>query len=620
MRTPAYPLLSRIKSCLVCLLLSGPVFTTFGQLPGQSIVFPPDAGIIDVSKAPYFATPDDATDDTEAIQTAFNDHPSGNRIIYFPKGTYLISKPLHFPYPFKRTILQGESEAQTVIRLQDRCPGFTNPDSPLYMLRTARLGFSADAFRNAIRNLTMDAGAANPGAIALQFFGSNQCRIEQVTLRAATGSGAIGLDLGYTPDNGPGLIRHLTVEGFDTGVSLDFKVNSFTFEHLTLKNQRVQGLYNARQVCTIRGLRSENSVPALVNTRNGVLTVVGAQLQGGKRHGYAIRNDAHLHLRDITTTGYGKLLEESQMLGKRRQYLSSYPAEVPWQLPVAEPPVVGWDPLETWANPIRFGANGSDSLDDTPAIQAAIDAGYPTIYFPAGNTFLIEDTLFIRGNVHRLIGCEGRIGGKGVIVLEEGNGETVVVERLFFVWGSHITLIHRAGRPLIWSSITGPSKVVSTGSGDFFLEDVVANTFRFLNPKQRIFARQLDTEERAITNIINDGASLWILGYKTERASTKIATLNGGTTEVIGGHLYGNLKPGRTPPDDIIHPVFWVENGHLSLTQVRYFTSTGHHHRDAVWAGKNGKIDTLYMGILPPDGEKVLNWQTDGPAGIGEKE
>ncbi|NJO89634.1 MAG: DUF3473 domain-containing protein, partial [Chloroflexia bacterium] len=79
------------------------------------------------------------------------------------------------------------------------------------------------------------AGAANPGAIALQFFGSNQCRIEQVTLRAANGSGAIGLDLGYTPDNGPGLIRHLTVEGFDTGVSLDFKVNSGTGKISMLK-------------------------------------------------------------------------------------------------------------------------------------------------------------------------------------------------------------------------------------------------------------------------------------------------------------------------------------------------------------------------------------------------
>jgi hypothetical protein len=42
----------------------------------ERIWFPSDAGVIDVTRQPYFARPDDGRDDTEAIQQALNDHPT----------------------------------------------------------------------------------------------------------------------------------------------------------------------------------------------------------------------------------------------------------------------------------------------------------------------------------------------------------------------------------------------------------------------------------------------------------------------------------------------------------------------------------------------------------------
>jgi hypothetical protein len=48
--------------------------------------------------------------------------------------------------------------------------------------------------------------------------------------------------------------------------------------------------------------------------------------------------------------------------------------------------------------------------------------------------------------------------------------------------------------------------------------------------------------------ITNRGASLWLLGLKTEGLGTAIETTGGGQTELLGGLLYpawGN--PGRTP-------------------------------------------------------------------------
>lgn len=52
----------------------------------EGIRFPGDSGIVDVTKPPYNATPNDDRDDTQAIQKALDDNPSGNKIIYLPKG------------------------------------------------------------------------------------------------------------------------------------------------------------------------------------------------------------------------------------------------------------------------------------------------------------------------------------------------------------------------------------------------------------------------------------------------------------------------------------------------------------------------------------------------------
>ena len=59
--------------------------------------FPPDSGMVNV-KTQYGAKGDGVSDDTEAIQQAISStvhHPqTGPRIIYFPAGTYLVSRPL----------------------------------------------------------------------------------------------------------------------------------------------------------------------------------------------------------------------------------------------------------------------------------------------------------------------------------------------------------------------------------------------------------------------------------------------------------------------------------------------------------------------------------------------
>jgi hypothetical protein len=82
-----------IVACVVGSARAG--FTTAPEAP-DNIVFPDDAGVIDVTRPPYNARGDGRTDDTAAIQKALTDNALENRIIYLPNGTYRISNTLRF--------------------------------------------------------------------------------------------------------------------------------------------------------------------------------------------------------------------------------------------------------------------------------------------------------------------------------------------------------------------------------------------------------------------------------------------------------------------------------------------------------------------------------------------
>ena len=122
----------------------------------ESIVYPADAGVVDVTKAPYLAKGDGRADDTAAIQKALDDHPSQGAIIYLPNGIYVVSDTLHWPHGAnaggeeKETVLQGQSRAGTVLTLRDACPGFGSARRPKAVINTGRA--PAQRFGNEIHN------------------------------------------------------------------------------------------------------------------------------------------------------------------------------------------------------------------------------------------------------------------------------------------------------------------------------------------------------------------------------------------------------------------------------------------------------------------------------------
>ena len=100
----------------------------------ESIIFPEDAGVVNV-RDKYGAKGDGISDDTQAIQKAIDKVKGIPDTLYFPNGTYLVSDSVGIfngkAHSRDRFLTyQGQSEAGTVIKLKDNCPGFGDPSKP----------------------------------------------------------------------------------------------------------------------------------------------------------------------------------------------------------------------------------------------------------------------------------------------------------------------------------------------------------------------------------------------------------------------------------------------------------------------------------------------------------
>lgn len=559
-----------IKHCILTFL----VLTSI--LCAENISFPPDAGIADV-KRDYGAKGDGIADDTEAIQKALSEK---ERLIYFPNGTYLISHTLRWAESKKgttsRQIFQGQSRDGAIIKLKDECPGFQNPSSPTEMLWTGK--FPPQSFRIALRNLTLDSGSKNPGAIGARFYANNQGGVYDVRIRSGDGGGVIGLDLGFTGDQGPCLLRNVQIDGFDCGISTRRGSASVTMEFVTLQNQRVIGLDNQDHPLAIRGLKSKNSVTAIANRGNTLLTLIDTEIEGvgDAKSKPAILNDTGLLVRNLKTTGYGETIA-GQRGGVTEANISEWTSHPPLSLfpsapctlnlPIKEVPEVPWDDPKTWISVKKFPVGTCEITDSkghkktvedwSAAFQSAIDSGATTVYFPTGS-YPMNGTIRIRGKVRRIIGMESSFGADATsapsLVLADGEAPVVVVER--FDWQySETSFRHEANRTLVFSATRGSRElpfVKAKGSGDLFVTDVSWTHWQLLGGN--VWARQINPEggykdfpksprgEYVPTYdmILNDSANLWILGLKTEGDGTPITMINGAKTEVLGSFIYGN--------------------------------------------------------------------------------
>jgi hypothetical protein len=530
----------------------------FGAGPALA-PFPADCGAIDVTKAPYLAKGDGQTDDTEALQAAINDWTGKRRIIYLPNGIYRVRKTLAWPGKDRQgqqvwgfTEIRGQSREGTLIRLDDRT--FTDP-AHVAPVMTAGPHGSADWFANFVRDLTIDIGSGNPGATGLRFFSNNTGALRNVSIVSRDGLGSIGLDLGYNDMNGPLLVKGLEVRGFDVGVSTGYSVNGQVLEKIELVGQKLAGLKNNGQCLTVRKLRTRGEAPGVIQA-GGFLTLVDSELVGGRdaSRGPAILAEAAIYARDVTTSGYAQAIAGRQSRGgqagpKVEEFTSEEPVRLfpgskrPQPLAIEETPELPLDDPATWANVVKFGANPVWAGDSSAGIQAAIDSGATTVYFPQGG-YQISKPILLRGKVRRLLGFNSVIDYNGTVKpalrVENGDAPVVAIDG-FFPLGAGV--VNASSRTLMVLDSELRSYEATAG-GRLFVEDCVAGPW--ILGRQQVWARQLNVENEG-THVALDGGQLYVLGLKTERGGTILEVKNGGRARIEGGFSYtttaGKLAP-----------------------------------------------------------------------------
>ncbi len=552
--------------------------TSYTVKPGEivagcrNITFPADSGVVDVSKAPYKVIGDGITDCTAALNQAFTDHPNQGAIIYLPNGVYVVSDTVRWGAgsdggnAFKNTILHGQSRLGTIIRLKDESPGFSDATKAKPLIWTGDK--PAQRFANGIHHLTVDSGRGNPGCSAVQFNSSNQGTVSQVTIVAGDGRGVAGLDLGFTDEVGPLLIKDVLVQGFDIGIRTGGSVNSQVLEDVQVRWQNQVGCMLEGQPLSIHRFTSINEVQA-ITARGSSLVLIDATCTGSgeaaKQSAINVPNGV-LYAEQLKQTGYARILEAPS--GKkvdgatcaRFTTLTAVPVGNGKAITPLDPPLAPETNPTTWTSPLAFGGkpgSGSDETDQSAALQQAFDAGKDTVYLPNG-CWRTAKTITIPPGVKRVVGCRsfvwGTKGFAGPMFTIADGPEPLHLERIAGWWGNDQT--YRSGtRTLVIREQTNVSG--EFGAGRIFIEDLATNPGgHLIFNGSEVYGRQINAESQDY-KIINNGGRVWILGYKTERGGPLLETTKGGRSEIWGGFSYTTTDGSRSP-------MFVVKDGSMA--------------------------------------------------------
>lgn len=269
--------------------------------------------------------------------------------------------------------------------------------------------------------------------------------------------------------------------------------------------------------------------------------------------------------------------------------------------PKAEPVVPLEKDPKKWVCANDHGAAFGDEQDDSPALQKAIDhaaaIGATTVYLRGGknsdpNWYWIKKDVRVHGSVSRLwgFGFIRLLGGptdaatypenlaKFVVEDDAKGAPAVLFEHLqvFAPWPSFGIEARSTRRTVVMRTCGGTA--IARAGATLFMTNCVGHAY--VERGATAYLRQWNTEGTPKTvrvNTRNDGGTLWILGMKTEGDGTKVLTVNGGRSEILGTLIYNTsgIK------DD--HPCLAVEDGALS--------SAG--HQEICFVGAFWKVPAL---------------------------
>ncbi|MGL5879655.1 MAG: glycosyl hydrolase family 28-related protein [Xenococcaceae cyanobacterium] len=546
-------------------------FASFGSIKQIEIALPKDANFINIRD--YGAKGNGTSDDTEAIRQAVKTNFNSDRTILFPAGTYLVSDTIAWGDKNRQSSLtwQGEGFGKTIIKLKDNSKAFSNSQQPHSLIEINDKETASDRAKavgkNYLFDLSLNIGKNNPGAIGINFNNSENGAIENVAIVSEDKKGAVGLYLGN--NFASGLVKNLTIKGFDVAISGGTTTNSITLENLLLEKQNRVGIENKYLSLAIRRLLSINSVPAVSNSggKNSSIVLIDSELRGGDRNKVAIENNGQIFIRNVTIQGYQTSIAlgnspREQISKKLKEVTSTKITEYVSSAPLAvfDPPKLKTPPkslnvyieetpkfidrnLHNWANVVNYGAKPNDGIDDSVAIQKAIDSGKNTVYFPWG-TYDLQTSAIVRGKVRRMLGFNSTVRSNSSAFIFANKEYPILLERFNFTENSQLE--HRSLQTVILRHTYVPKVKNIVAKSLLLLENVTTGAIA-LSKEQQLYAHQLNSKlSNSNPSIENNNGIVWLFGYYSNLANTAAASFNGALTEIYAGLFSTNYPDNST--------------------------------------------------------------------------
>lgn len=335
-------------------------------------------------------------DDTAAINAAIQKARKAGKVLLFPEGTYLVSDTIQAIIPGEVTgehqngspkvggdtgdhpvaLVGSTGGAKPVIKLKNSSAGFdraTSPKPVLYFQLFAdedddgifdpgEPSASANFFRCGIRNMKVEVGAGNPGAVALDFDGSQGCFVENFEADLTAG-GYCGLSalIGQK-----GVLGNIKISGGQYGIKPG-PTKYPAMNGIELINQTEAAIYQGgQQALQITGFRIVKAqAPAIITPKSnsdsaGHISLVDGTIEfSGATGGYAVDN-----------TGGRTVVMRNVYVHRASQIVKS------GSLPAIQGTADGWTKVEEYVAPCAgIGRNLVDGSTNTTEYKT-IATGY----------------------------------------------------------------------------------------------------------------------------------------------------------------------------------------------------------------------------------------------------
>jgi pectate lyase-like protein len=518
---------------------------------------------------------------------------------------------------------EGQNKANTIIKLTDNNAKFQNANCNVSprgdsqareycqaMIMTGNeqarnsFGLGESAYEDDVWNLTINTGSGNPGAIALDWVGSNRASVKNVNIQSGDGRGRCGLSVARSSSagTGPDYVKNVAIKGFDYGIYANADAHEVgnTFEYIDLTNIHTAGVVNGGMPNWFRHVSANMKVPVFINQgTGGSLLVTDGYFTGGASNITAIQAPATstkgvLFLRNIKTSGYAAALAvdtANKIVPGANISEYAFPAatsQFPSSLTSLDMDNVPNTPeymdsnFSNWASVGSYGAACAPNSrkDATSCIQAAMNSGKPIIYFPFGN-YWTSSTIHVPSSVRVVLGMNSFVSSgtsPGAAPNGDGNHKATYCTIQFDGAGSHSvelrnfsflqatqsnTFCYNGSAPLVLADILGAIKISNTasGTGTIYLENVAVPDATYnLRSNQHVYARQYDVESGTKVHVTLNGGIFWMFAFKSEGAGL-LWNVSNATFELLGSFSSG---AGGPSPD----PAFAFKNSNFTLAAV----------------------------------------------------